>query len=70
MGIRMSRTPGGGSSKGATCKVGDTGERGNGDRYSGKTVGNSGWNPEKMKSRMGTTKPWASSPQRFGKRYT
>lgn len=70
MGVRMSRKPGGGSTKGVTCKFGDSGERGNGGRYGGKTLGDSGWNPEKTQSRMGETRPWAKFPHKYGKRYS
>lgn len=66
MGVRMSRTPGGGSTKSMKCKHGESGERGNGSRYGGKTLGNSGWNPEKSKTRMGKQVDWPTAPRRYG----
>ena len=63
MGVRMSRTPGGGSTK-SDCCVGKGGDGGMGGMYSGKK-GTKPWNPGMNKSRMGSTKPWASMPNRY-----
>lgn len=63
MGVRMSRIAGGGSS-GKMCVFGKEGERGMGGNYSGKKASKP-WNPGMKKSRMGSEKPWARSPNRY-----
>ena len=65
MGVRMSRTPGGGSSGSCGCH-GKEGERGMGNQYSGNNFKSPVWNnPTKTKSRMGTNKGWKTMPNRY-----
>lgn len=68
MGMRMSRSPGGGSSKGIMCKHGESGARGMGANFSGgKNTGKTrAWsNPGMTTSRPGNSKPWAAMPDRY-----
>jgi hypothetical protein len=67
MGVRMARSPGGGSSKSVDCCVGKaSGELGMGKHFSGNSFKSPVWNNvKKTKARMGTTKPWASMPKRY-----